>query len=47
MFRQQQSGGNVGFFLVKKLNDKEIVVGSLSDWDEFFKGYDENEVISE
>ncbi|CAJ0759519.1 22619_t:CDS:2, partial [Entrophospora sp. SA101] len=43
VWEQQQYAGNVGFFLVKKLDNKEIVIGSLSDWNSFYKEYDENE----
>ena len=44
LFRQKQSGTNAGFFLVKRSNNKEIVIGSISEFDTFFEGYNSDEV---
>ncbi|CAG8462812.1 27311_t:CDS:10 [Dentiscutata erythropus] len=44
-FRQTQSGSCTGFFLVKQLSNKEIAIGSLSEWDTFFDGCNDEERI--
>ncbi|CAG8519675.1 3466_t:CDS:10 [Gigaspora rosea] len=44
-FRQLQSGSCTGFFLVKQLSNKEIAIGSLSEWNSFFDGCSDEERI--
>jgi hypothetical protein len=44
LFRQKQSCANAGFFLVKRSNNKEMIIGSLSEFDTFFEGCDNDEV---
>ncbi|RIA85270.1 hypothetical protein C1645_782203 [Glomus cerebriforme] len=45
LFRQKQSCANAGFFLVKRSNDNEIMIGGLSEFDTFFEGCDSDEKI--
>ena len=44
LFRQKQSCANAGFFLVKRSNSKEMIIGSLSEFDTFFEGCGSDEV---
>jgi hypothetical protein len=48
-YRNGQMGGNAAFFLIKeKIEDgdnKEFAIGRLCEWNAFFEGVDENEVL--
>ncbi|CAG8736275.1 18804_t:CDS:2, partial [Acaulospora morrowiae] len=43
LFTQGHPSTCIGFFLVKKVDNGEIEVGGLSEWDTFFKGCDNDE----